>query len=269
MQVSVIITTYNRPKALDIALKSLQQQTHKNFEVLVADDGSEADTKAIIEKYANHISLKHIWQEDNGFQAAAIRNKAAAQTSGEYLIFMDGDIVAFPDFIEQHILLAELGWFVAGNRILLNEQLSTDWEIANNNPLSWHKFDWLKARYHQSINRLLPLIKLSPNAKWRKKSPTQWKGAKTCNLAVWKKDFIDINGFDESYQGWGHEDADLAIRLIQNKTYRKDGRFAVPVLHLWHPENSRHNEQENWQRLQHQISKTSTTWANKGVDQYL
>lgn len=266
MQISVIVTTYNRPKALDITLNSLQQQTNPAFEIIVADDGSDYLTQKILNKYPQ---IKHIWHEDNGFQAASIRNKAVAKSTGDYLIFIDGDVVVFPDFIKQHGKLAETGYFVAGNRILLNATLTKQWEEKKNNPLQWNKIKWINARFNHTVNRLSPLIRLSTQAAWRKKKPKQWQKARTCNLAVAKSDFLAINGFDEAYQGWGHEDADLAIRLIHNKVYRKDGRFAVPVLHLWHPDNSRHNEQENWKRLQKRIANTQMIKAKKGVDQYI
>lgn len=266
MKISVIVTTYNRPNALDITLNSLQQQIILPFETIVADDGSSSSTQSIVKQYPQ---VKHVWHKDNGFQAASIRNKAVVKSTGDYLIFIDGDIVVFPDFITQHIKLAEANCFIAGNRILLNSLLTKQWEIKQNNPLQWNKIDWIKARFNHSINRLSPLIRLSTEAAWRKYRPEQWQGVRTCNLAVAKKDFLAINGFDETYQGWGHEDADLAIRLIHNKIYRKDGRFAIPVLHLWHPENSRHNEQKNWQRLQKRLTNKQIIKAKKGVDQYI
>jgi len=101
----------------------------------------------------------------------------------------------------------------------------------------------------------------------RKRQPKRWQGAKTCNLAAWRTDLIKINGFDESFQGWGHEDADLVVRLIRSGVHRKQGRFAVPVLHLWHPEQDRSHEVDNRQRLQ-TILKTSHTLAKKGLNQY-
>lgn len=270
MKISVIITTYNRPKALSIALDSLMQQTQLPHEVIVADDGSDSTTKELLDSiYFDFFPIKHIWQEDNGFQAAAIRNRATAQATGDYLIYLDGDIAVLPHFIERHLALAEPNWFVAGNRILLNQQITQLWESNRLSLFKWNRFDWLKARINGSVNRLLPFINISAKKAWRKKKKTDWKGAKTCNLAVWKKDLLAINGFDEAYQGWGHEDADLAIRLIHTGIYRKDGRFSVPALHLWHKENSRHNEKENWQRLQDRIADKDYTWAEKGLDQYL
>ena len=90
----------------------------------------------------------------------------------------------------------------------------------------------------------------------------------TCNLAIWKKDFIAVNGFDEQFQGWGYEDSDLVIRLIHNRIKRKEGRFAVPVLHLWHKENDRSQHDENYQRLLDRLSQPNFIQAQSGFSQY-
>lgn len=269
MKISVIVTTYNRPDALDAVLKSLASQRHTHFEVLVADDGSGPVTQQLVQTFAKTfpVPLTHAWQEDAGFRAGAARNKASAQASGDYLIFMDGDCVALPDFLVQHEQLAEPGWFVAGNRVLLSQSF-TQQALAQG--LSLHqrtRWQWLLDRWSGRINRWLPLLHAG-NAQWRKNAPKRWQGARTCNLAVWRKDFIAVNGFDEAYAGWGHEDADLAVRLIRHGTQRKDGRFATAVMHLWHQENDRSHLQENVARLE-QILAGQRTQADIGVSQYL
>lgn len=265
-KISVIITTYNRPEALNITIQSLIKQSTLPDEVIIADDGSDISTFTLP---ATPFPLIHIWHEDTGFQAATIRNKAAAQAKNDYLIFLDGDIAVFPNFILEHKKLAEKGWFVAGNRILTNQKMTSEWENNQIIPLNWSLVGWFKARVERKINRILPLFKIPVTSAWRKRKAKKWQGARTCNLGVWKKDFLEINGFDEAYQGWGHEDADFAIRLIHKGIYHKDGRFAIPVLHLWHPENSRKNEQANWQRLQERITNTDSILAEQGVDKYL
>lgn len=275
MKPSLIVTTYNRPEALKISLQSLLNQTQLPVDILVADDGSNAETRQLLSQLHDPQRLiKHIWQTDNGFRAGTIRNKATAESAGDYLIFLDGDIAVFPDFIRWHSQLAEKGWFVAGNRLLLSQTATTAWEKdhqaqSSNNPFTWNKWQWLLAKLSGKVNRLTPLIKRPANNPRRKRKPRQWQGVKTCNLGVWKKDFIAVNGFDEQYQGWGHEDADLAIRLIHHNIYRKDGRFAVPALHLWHQENSRDDEPRNWQRLQSHLANPAHQWAKQGLDQYL
>ena len=268
MKASVIVTTYNRPDALTAVLQALAAQTDRDFEVLVADDGSGPATAQAVQALASGypVPLVHVWQDDAGFRAGAARNRACAQAQGEYLLFLDGDCVPLPDFVARHKALADARWFVAGNRILLSPAftqaaLQAGWPLHARSALHWL---WARCRGH--INRVAPLLRLG-NAGWRKVSPLRWQGARTCNLAVWREDFVAVNGFDEAYAGWGHEDADLAVRLIRHGTRRKDGRFATAVLHLWHRENDRSREQENAQRLA-QILQSTHTRASQGLDRY-
>jgi len=266
--ISVIVTTYNRPDALLTVLRALAVQQDKAFEVIVADDGSTSETRAVVEKFSeiSPVAVIHVWQEDRGFRAGASRNRAVSRSRGEYLVFLDGDCIPRPDFISNHRLLSEPGFFVAGNRILLSRKftktvLSEELKIGD-----WSFVKCTIAMLAGKINRILPLIAL-PNGKFRKKLLQEWRGVRTCNLAVWRKDFIAVNGFDETYEGWGHEDADLAVRLIRGRVYRKDGRFATGVFHLWHTESDRSMEPQNIQRLQAIIESTHTQ-AAKGLDQY-
>ena len=89
-----------------------------------------------------------------------------------------------------------------------------------------------------------------------------WKGAKTCNLALWKKDFENINGYDENYIGWGREDSDLVVRLINNKIFRKEAIFSTGVLHLKHKINSRENFSKNDKLLNNAIKENKTYIEN-------
>ncbi len=250
-QLSVIVTTYNWPKALHRVLSGLCAQHYQRLEVIIADDGSLPDTKELVHFWQKKcpFALHHCWQPDEGFQAARIRNKAVAMASHEYCIFIDGDCVPLPHFTAYHAKLAQPGWFVAGNRILLNKQftaeiLKQDWEIEH-----YSLKKWFIARAGGKCNRFLPLLPL-PLGPLRKLYAHRWQGAKTCNLGVWRRDFLQVNGFNEAYVGWGFEDSDLVIRLQNANIRRKNGKFAVPVLHLWHPEADRTHAKENAQRLQ-------------------
>jgi len=243
-KISVIITTYNRPDALALVLNALLEQQFSDFEVIVADDGSTKATSKFINQLSTPYLLRHVWQEDQGFRAAKARNLAVMAANGDYLIFLDGDCIPRIDFIAKHHQLAESGYFVVGNRILLNKQF-TQQVIESVKPIwSWSVNKWFLPYIKRNINRLSPLLRL-PFV--RKHCRQTWQGVKTCNLAVWSKDFNQINGFNENFQGWGHEDADLAVRLLRNGIKRKNVRFAVPVLHLWHPEEK--PNQNNWLRL--------------------
>ncbi len=264
--ISVIVTSYNRPDALHLVLSALGQQTQLPSEVIVADDGSTEETRQLITQLQTQLSypLLHIWQIDQGFQAAKIRNKAALQASSPYLIFLDGDCIPFPDFIAQHRQLAEPDCFVSGHRILLNKTL-TQKILEEFQPIYKNSsLRWLLYYLHRETNRLFPLLRIDLN-KLRKLHPKRWQGAKSCNLALWKKDFLTINGFDESFIGWGYEDSDLVIRLIRSGTYRKSGKLAVPVIHLWHPENDRTQEPINLKLLK-EIEVSARIRAKMGID---
>ncbi len=126
----------------------------------------------------------------------------------------------------------------------------------------------MSLRFKNKINRLSALLKL-PLGYARLIQPKKWQKAMTCNLALWKNDFITVNGFDENFNGWGYEDSDLVIRLIHAGIHRKEGRFAVPVIHLWHPQNDRNEHDNNYQRLITRINQPDFIRAEKGVSQYL
>ncbi len=265
---SVIVTTYNRPDALRAVLAGLLDQQVRDFEVLVADDGSRDETRAMVESIARGAPLPilHVWQEDRGFRAAAARNRAAARARGDHLLFLDGDCVPRAGWIGAHRSLAQRGWMVAGNRILLSETLTSD-VLARADPLH----TWSGARWHQAwvagdVNRRLPFVTL-PLGPLRMLGARRWQRVRTCNLGVWRTDFERVNGFDESFEGWGYEDSDLAVRLINAGVRRKEGAFATAVLHLWHRENERTREGENWQRLQGRI-RSGETRAAVGLDRY-
>lgn len=266
--ISVIVTTYNRADALRAVLTGLDAQRDRDMEVIVADDGSRDDTRALVLAAARsaRVPLHHVWQEDLGFRAGAARNRAAACAAGDYLVFLDGDCVPRPDFIAQHRALAEPGWMVAGNRILLSESFSQR-ALADQLPIhGWSNDRWQVARREGSINRTLPLRTL-PLGPLRKLAARRWQRVRTCNLAVWRADFVTVNGFDEVYAGWGFEDSDLAVRLLNAGVRRKEGAFATGVLHLWHRENDRRFEGENLARLQQRIG-SRVTRIERGLDQY-
>lgn len=266
--ISVIVTTYNRPDALRAVLAGLLAQTDRTFEILVADDGSRDDTRELVERLGRDsvIPLRHVWQEDTGFRAGAARNRAAALARGEYLVFLDGDCVPRPDWIAQHRALAQRGWMVAGNRVLLSETF-TRLVLASGTPIhQWTEVQWQAAEARGDINRTRPLKRYSLGP-LRKLAGRRWQRVRTCNLGVWMKDFRSVNGFDEAFEGWGFEDSDLAVRLINHGTRRKEGAFATGVLHLWHRENDRRFEGTNWERLQQRIAGREVL-ATRGLDGY-
>lgn len=274
MKLSVIVSTYNRTDALNAVLAGLAGQRDvdaADWEVIVADDGSGPATREVVESWQARFpcALRHVWHEDTGFRLAAIRNRSATQAQGEYLVFLDGDCIPFPDFAHHHLKLAEAGWFVAGNRVLLAEKFTRKLLGSRHPaaPANWGALRWLLARVSGKSNRAIPWLRLGLDSA-RKKRAQRWQVLKGCNIGVWKSDFVRVNGFDEAFSGWGHEDSDFAVRLIRAGIRLKDGRFAVPVLHLWHKENDRAQQPENWARLEVTL-KGHHVRATLGLDQYL
>jgi glycosyltransferase involved in cell wall biosynthesis len=248
--ISVIVTTYNREDALEAVLAALSRQSDRDFEVVIADDGSQPATAALVSIWQPRIGvpLRHVWQADHGFRAAEIRNRAILACRGEYCIFLDGDCIARPDFVARHRRLAEPGWFVTGNRVLLAPASTAIVLRERLQPQAWSARAWLAQRLSGGVNRLGGLVRL-PLGPLRKLFPRRWQGARSCNLAVWRADLERVDGFDASFCGWGREDSDLLIRLLHAGLARKDGRFATGVIHLWHPEADRAHLAANDARL--------------------
>jgi glycosyltransferase involved in cell wall biosynthesis len=268
--ISVIVTTYNWPVALRLCLESLFAQQDKSFEIIVADDGSNPANLALNKSYCANspVAIQYAYHEDAGFRAGTIRNKAVALSKGDYVLFIDGDCVLLPDFIATHRSLAANGHFVPGNRVLLSQPFTKDVIgqsiLLHDKPLPY----FLMLRLQNKINRISVFLRL-PLGFLRELQPKKWQGAMTCNLGVWKRDFLVVNGFDEQFEGWGYEDSDLVIRLIHAGVKRKEGRFAVPLLHLWHPQNDRSQHDQNYQRLLERLAQPDFILAKKGISSYL
>ena len=266
MLISVIVTTYNRPSTLDKVLDSLNDQTDTNFEIIIADDGSTNETRELISKWKikSDIPIIHAWQEDLGFRAATSRNNGIRHAHGDYLIFIDGDCLLRSNFVEQHRLLMEDNYVVAGNRCLLSPELSSQIENGKISIKGWGWSDFFLARIMGKINRLSALMIFSPKASFRYKSANNWEKVRSCNMAVFKTDIDAVNGFDESFIGWGFEDSDLAVRLINFGLKVKRGSFATTVLHLYHPETVEDQSGPNWDRFQY-VLKNRGTQPIKGL----
>jgi len=248
--ISVIVTTYNREDALDAVLQSLARQSDPDFEVIVADDGSGPATAKLIDTWRSKIGrrLEHVWHADHGFRAAEIRNRAILTARGTYCVFLDGDCIVPPDFVANHRQLAEPGWFVTGNRVLLSANLTKRVLEEKLTPQNWSFTRWVAERWHGGVNRLSALVHI-PLGPLRRIRQRVWQGARSCNLAIWRSDLDRVDGFDADYQGWGKEDSDIIIRLLHAGVRRKDGVFATGVLHLWHADADRSQLSENERKL--------------------
>jgi glycosyltransferase involved in cell wall biosynthesis len=255
MKISIIVATYNRIDALNFVLQSLETQTDPCFEVIVADDGSKIDTTDFLNAFFQKTSLviKHVWQEDLGFRLAQVRNLAIAASSGEYVIFLDGDCIVQPDFVARHRQLAQKGHLVTGSRVLLSEQLTKM-------ILAWPKWSFTQFKSHLiqhrisgGINKYWPIVVKLNDGAWRLYRKFVWRRIKGCNMACWTADAKAIGGFDESMTGWGHEDADFVFRLQHSGIVRKSGSWSTEVFHLFHRIHDQSNAAENARRVREKI----------------
>ena len=257
--ISVIVSTYNRSDALCAVLDGLARQRDRGFEVIVADDGSrDAHLDTLRQRSASwNFPLCHAWHPDVGFTLSAVRNLGALQAHGDYLVFLDGDCIPQADFIARHRALAHRGGFVIGSRILLGPALSAA-IVEHRGAVPRCGFAALRERLRGAINKLAPLCLRWP-ARWRRRRTAfRWRGIRGCNLALWRDDYERIDGFDETFDGWGHEDADFVARLHAAGLYRLDGYWATEVLHLWHREAARDTESSNRQRVVERVRAGNT-----------
>ncbi len=209
--------------------------------------------------------MRHVWHPDTGFTDAAARNFGAHHAQGAYLVFLDGDCVPNASFVAAHERLAEQGFFVNGSRVLLSERLTR--QVVDDKldlPAQSTAF-WWSARLRGDSNKLLHVLSW-PWSLFRVKQAFEWQGIRSCNLGVWRRDFAEVNGFDVTFEGWGHEDADLVLRLSHLGVRRKNGFLATEVYHLWHRENRRDQESVNKSKV-FQRMKTSLIRAEKGLDE--
>jgi GT2 family glycosyltransferase len=250
MKTGFVVLTYNRSDALLAVLRALAPQCDERHVVVIADDGSRPEHVQALRKGLPAFScpVRHVWQPDVGFTAARSRNLGAAEARADAIVFLDGDCVPNPRFVAQHERLAEPGHFVNGSRVLLSPGLT---RRALDGKIDLSKLDaadWLRLRLSGDVNKLTHLLRW-PGAPFRVEERFRWKGIRSCNFGVPWRDFEAVNGFDEVYSGWGHEDADLVLRLHHHGSRRKNGFLGTEVFHLWHQEHSRAGEAANRERV--------------------
>lgn len=246
VKTAVIVLTYNRPAALLAVLRALAPQCRASDEVWIADDGTTAGNVQSVRDGLPSFpcKLRHVWHPDLGFSAARARNMAALRTQADYLVFLDGDCVPHPNWLQQHRVLAQPAHFVNGSRVLLSPALTEQVEQGRIELAHMTSGDWIRARLRGDCNKLSHLVTW-PASFARYQADFKWRGIRSCNFGVWREDYFAVNGFDENFSGWGHEDADLVLRLHNLRIRRKNGFCATEVFHLWHRENDRGKEQAN------------------------
>ena len=266
--VSVVITTYNRSDALLAVLEGLSLQTDTDFEVVVADDGSKEEhvTALAQSPLARFLNVVHVWHPDIGFTASRIRNRGVSASRGNYIIFVDGDCVPETDFIARHKALAAPGCFLNGSRVLLSDRLTRQATQGGERLTGRSMAYWIKQRIMGNANKLSGPVRL-PDWRGRMDRGVAWTRVRSCNMAVWRTDFERIDGFDESFVGWGHEDADFVLRLDHAGVLRKNGFFATEVFHLWHKEAVRTQASQNAATV-YQRALTNITLPTLGYAQH-
>ncbi len=260
MKTSLIIATYNWPEALELGLSSILKQSTLPNEILIADDGSTKETKEVIEKYAKRFQsrIKHIWQEDNGFQKTSILNKAIAQASGNYIIQIDGDIILHLHFIKDHIQSSKSGTFIHGSRVFLNNEISQ----KAINKLSF-QFSFFRSGIANRINGLhSPFLSKIISSK-----NNNLKGTRGCNFSFWKQDFVAVNGYNEEMIGWGKEDTELSVRLMNTGVKKIKLKCLAICYHLYHNSLSRKGLNMNNTILAETISSKKISCTN-GINKY-
>lgn len=261
MDVSLVVTTYNWPRALDLTLASVQDQSRLPDEVVVADDGSGPETALVVQKWARQLGcpVKHVWQEDGGYRLARSRNGAIAAASGEYLVLIDGDMVLHPRFIEDHLRCAQPDCFIQGARLRLS-QATTERLLRNGYTRPTILSPGMEPRLYALRNALLSRL--------ASKTRTTLNGIQGCNQSFWRKHVLQVNGYDERFIAWGPEDREFAARLLHIGLQRQYVRHRAIAFHLHH--RSRAPESYNpFDRLLGETLLTRAVWCKHGIDAHL
>ncbi|EDP2921126.1 glycosyltransferase [Campylobacter jejuni] len=256
---ALIITTYNQKERLALVLDSVKNLEPLPDEVLIADDGSREDTAKLIQAYQKDFpcKLEHIWQEDEGFRAAASRNKAINASNSEYIILIDGDMILEKNFIGDHLNFASLKTILQGSRTILNKNESKELLSKNDFSLAFDKKGFKNQRNIFLAKCVYKFSKLTK--KFFKKSQLV-KGSKTCNMSFYKSDFEAIEGFNEKFIGWGREDSEFVARFLFNDGVFKRLKFNALAYHIYHEENSKNMLEINHQIYLETIKNKKITW---------
>ena len=221
MKVSVIVAVYKDVEALELIIESLKNQTYKNFEVIIAEDGQDEKMQTFI-KSIKDLDIKHTTQEDIGVRKSKSQNNGIKTSSGEYLIFIDGDCILYSDFIEKHLKLSSPLNIISGRRVnlgpkyssfLRNKNITSLWleknftkkyfDISKDAREEKHTEEGFKIKPFSFLHKILHL-------KYKKKDVS----ILGCNFSCYKQAMIDINGFDEELGNSAYaSDTDLEWRF--------------------------------------------------------
>lgn len=272
MKVSVVFSTYNSPEWLAKVLWGYGQQTHKDFEIIVADDGSTEETARTIENLREQTGLviRHVWQEDKGFQKCRILNKAILQVRTDYVIFSDGDCIPRRDFVATHVQEAEPGKYLSGSYFKL--PMSTSKAITPEDIINGRCFDkkWLRAHGLPRTKGTLKISAAPLLARLLNRVTPVKCNFKGSNASAWLKDILAVNGFDERMQ-WGGLDREFGVRLINLGIKPKHVRYNAICLHLDHSRGYKNPEMVKSNKALRQLNEknkiTTTDFGIRQLDQ--
>jgi len=240
MRTAVILSTYNQPAWLEKSLWGYAVQTARDFELIIADDGSAAPTAEVVDRARGEFGerLRHVWHEDRGFRKCEILNKAIVATDADYLIFSDGDCIPRADFVATHTRCAAPGRFLSGGVIWLPRGLSE--EIGRDDVVTGRiaHASWLAARGWPASRHRLRLLSGAPATLLDAMTPTRptFNGH---SASVWREAVIRANGF-EGEMGYGGLDRALGQRLENLGVRGRQLRFRAVCFHLDHARGYRH-----------------------------
>ena len=261
MKIALLLSTYNWPEALELVLKSIVQLHMLPDEVLIADDGSTSDTKVVVDRFRESvpITVTHVWQEDHGFKRSAILNKAIAQSTADYIVQTDGDCILHPNFIKDHKSSLKKGQFLFGSRVnLIKTGLQPLFETQNIRFTSFSK----------GIKNRTRAIHFPILSNFYGITDQLSKKVRGCNLSFWRDDFIAVNGYNEDMTGWGREDSEFVIRLLNSGLKGRRLRYKAIIYHIWHKSSSKSKVTIN-QEIQEATVAQKLSRCTNGVAKYL
>jgi len=267
MRASVIFTTYNHPKWLEKTLWGFAEQSVSDFEIIVADDGSNDETRQVIDKFKaeSDLPVKHIWHEDNGFQKCRILNRAIVASEADYLIFTDGDCIPHPDFVKNHIELSEKNTFLSGGYFKLPIDVSRN---ITREDIVKHKSTQPSWLIHNGVPFTLKIYKLLSHPFWGamldKLTITRatWNGH---SASTWKDLVLNTNGFDERMQ-YGGQDREFGERLMNMGVKTKQVRYRCSCVHLDHKRGYAKQESINKNRqIRNETNKNKIMRTSFGI----
>jgi len=239
--VSLIISFYNKIDLLKFIFAALERQTYRTFEVVVADDGSKPEIVQAIHELQNNyfFSIKHVWHEDNGWQKNKILNKAVVAAEGEYLVFIDGDCIPHPYFMQEHMENRAVNQVISGRRVMLTQYVSSQLtveKIKNGYLDSAAAFPLLiESVFNKKEVHIENMFRVRNKIIRRLFVKDKIKGFWGCNFSAWKNDILKVNGFDERfvYPGTG-EDGDIEDRLRRIGVLPISKKHLVTQYHFYH-----------------------------------